>query len=111
MRARFRVILAVAVGLGAWGAAGTDSLRAGEPLPPTEFRETAASRVCLVTVRNSMGLPRGYATGFLIGDGRFVLTDLATLVRPGVVQAQVRFEDGAQGDFGHNACLQRFGRR
>ena len=94
MRARFRAILAVAVGLGVWGAAGTDSLRAGEPLPPPELRETAASRVCLVTVRNSMGLPRGYATGFLIGDGRFVLTDLATLVQPGVVQAQVRFEDG-----------------
>jgi len=94
MRARFRAILAVAVGLGAWGAAGTDSLRAGEPLPPLELRETAASRVCLVTVRNSVGLPRGYATGFLIGDGRFVLTDLATLVQPGVVQAQVRFEDG-----------------
>ena len=94
MRARFRAILAVAVGLGAWGAAGTDSLRAGESLPPLELRETAVSRVCLVTVRNSMGLPRGYATGFLIGDGRFVLTDLATLVRPGVVQAQVCFEDG-----------------
>ena len=94
MRARFRAILAVAVGLGAWGAAGTDSLRAGEPLLPSELRETAASRVCLVTVRNSMGLPRGYATGFLIGDGRFVLTDLATLVQPGIVQAQVRFEDG-----------------
>jgi len=94
MRARWKAILAVAFGLGVWGAAGTDSLRAGEPLPPLELRETAASRVCLVTVRNSMGLPRGYATGLLIGDGRFVLTDLATLVQPGVVQAQVRFEDG-----------------
>lgn len=94
MRARWKAILAVAVGLGAWGAAGTDSLRAGEPLPSPELRETAASRVCLVTVRNSMGLPRGYATGFLIGDGRFVLTDLATLVQPGVVRAEVRFEDG-----------------
>jgi len=94
MRARFRAILTVTVGLGAWGAAGTDSLRAGEPLPLLELREAAVSRVCLVTVRNRMGLPRGYATGFLIGDGRFVLTDLATLVQPGVVQAQVRFEDG-----------------
>jgi len=94
MRVRWTAILAVAVGLGAWGAVGTDSLRAGEPLPPPELRETAASRVCLVTVRNSMGLARGYATGFLIGDGRFVLMDLATLVQPGVVQAQVRFEDG-----------------
>jgi hypothetical protein len=94
MRARFSAILTVAVGLGAWGAAGTDSLRAGEPLSPPELRETAVSRVCLVTARNGLGLARGYATGFLIGDGRFVLTDLATLVQPGVVQAQVRFEDG-----------------
>ena len=94
MRARWKAILAVAFGLGVWGAAGTDSLRAGEPLPPPELRETAASRVCLVTVRNSMGLARGYATGFLIGDGRFVLTDLATLAQPGVVRAEVCFEDG-----------------
>jgi len=94
MRARCRAILAVAVGLGAWGAAGTGFLLASELLPLIELREKAVSRVCLVTVRNSAGLPRGYATGFVIGDGRFVLTDLATLVQPGVVQAQVHFEDG-----------------
>jgi hypothetical protein len=94
MRARAKAILALAFGLGAWGAAGTVSLRAGEPLPPPELRETAASRVCLVIAQNTLGLPQAYATGFLIGDGRFVLTDLAALVQPGVVQAQVRFEDG-----------------
>jgi hypothetical protein len=35
-----------------------------------------------------------WATGFLLGDGRFVVTDLASVARPGVAQVTVRFHDG-----------------
>jgi len=36
----------------------------------------------------------GLATGFLIGDGRFVVTDLGAVAQPGVERAVVRFSGG-----------------
>jgi hypothetical protein len=67
---------------------------AEEPLNPQVVRKAVSPKVCLVVAENAAGVPRGYATGFLMGDGRFALTDLATLAQPGVAQAELRFDDG-----------------
>ena len=67
---------------------------AAEPLNSLAVRKTVSPKVCLVVAENAVGVPRGYATGFLMGDGRFALTDLATLAQPGVAQAELRFDDG-----------------
>ena len=50
--------------------------------------------MCLVTAENTLGLPVAYASGFLLGEGRFIVTDLASLTQPGVTQATLRFRDG-----------------
>jgi len=76
-------------------AAATGNLRAAEA-PDAAVRETAAGRVCLVTAENALGVPVAYASGFLLGEGRFAITDLATLARPDVKQARLRFRDGGK---------------
>jgi len=58
------------------------------------IRDAAAPRVCVVTVQNALGVPVAYATGFLFGEGRFAVTDLASLAQPGATQATLRFRDG-----------------
>jgi len=57
-------------------------------------KKTSGSAVGLVTVQNSVGLPVAYATGFLLGQGRFLITDLSALTRPDAVQATIEFDDG-----------------
>jgi hypothetical protein len=66
-------------------------------------REAAATKVCLVTVQDQLGLPIAYATGFLLGEGKFVVTDLASVARPGVKDVVLRFRDGK------TAKAQKFG--
>jgi hypothetical protein len=67
------------------------------------IREAAARRVCLVTAENALGAPLAYASGFLLGEGRFAITDLASVARPDVKQVRLRFRDGAK------ATAQEFG--
>jgi len=52
--------------------------------------------VCAVTVRNAAGLPLAHATGFLMGQGGFVVTDLSALAQPGASDALVRFGEGVE---------------
>jgi len=61
---------------------------------PIEIRKAATPRVCLVQADGPLGLPEAYATGFLMGAGKFVITDLASLARPGVERVTIRFEGG-----------------
>jgi len=69
--------------------------RAAQPLDVASLRTLAAPQVCLVTADGPLGLPAAYATGFLIGSGKFVVTDLASVARPGVAQVTLRFADGS----------------
>ncbi|MCX5685633.1 MAG: hypothetical protein NT049_18400, partial [Planctomycetota bacterium] len=39
-------------------------------------RKDTATAVCRVTVENAWGVPLALASGFLLGDGRFAVTDL-----------------------------------
>ncbi|HUU92607.1 MAG TPA: S1C family serine protease [Phycisphaerae bacterium] len=84
--------------LGILAAVGAASRSAGEPAP---FNETAvqaklAPSLCRVTVQNAWGVPLGLANGFILGNGRFVVTELGVLACPGAVQAVIRFQDGSQ---------------
>jgi hypothetical protein len=68
---------------------------AGQPVDVLAARNEAGPKVCLVTADGPLGLPAAYASGFLLGDGKFVITDLASVSRPGVKQITARFRDGS----------------
>ena len=61
---------------------------------PLEIHKTVTPRICLVQADGALGVPEAYATGFLLGAGKFVITDLASLARPGVEKVTIRFKDG-----------------
>ena len=86
--ARAAVSLAVAAGL------GLPAMAAGQASDAVALRDAAGRGVCLVTAENALGIPLSYASGFLFGEGRFAVTDLASLAQPGVKQASLRFRDG-----------------
>ncbi len=86
-------LLGVALLVGAAPAARAGPADIPDPL---EIRKLAAPRVCLVRADGPLGLPEAYASGFLLGSGKFVITDLASVARPGVGQVTVQFEDGTQ---------------
>ena len=90
---RKRILLAAlcAVALAAWSR---PSAHAAEPVSPVAVRTAAGPQVCLVTAEGPLGLPAAYATGFLFGNGKFVVTDLASVAQPGVTQVTLRFQDG-----------------
>ena len=69
-------------------------VRSAQDVDAVALRESAGARVCLVTAENALGIPVGYASGFLVGEGKFAVTDLATLTMPGVSRATLRFLDG-----------------
>jgi len=61
---------------------------------PIAIRKSATPRVCLVQVDGPLRLPEAYASGFLLGAGKFVITDLASVARPGVKSVTMTFADG-----------------
>lgn len=83
------------MGCAALIASAGPTVRAAEPLSPADVRDSAAPRVCLVTVDGPLGLPVAYASGFLLGTGKFVVTDLASVAQPGVGRVTLRFQDGS----------------
>jgi len=62
---------------------------------PKVLREKAEPAVCTVTVENAWGIPQSISTGFLLGDGRFVVCDLGALKHRGASRATLRFQGGA----------------
>jgi len=58
-------------------------------------KAAAGPAVCRVTVENAWGVPLAQASGFLLGDGRFAVTDLGAVARPGVDRVALRFQDGS----------------
>ncbi len=79
----------------ALAASAPAAARAAAALDAATVRDSVGPRVCLVRAEGAMGLPVAYASGFLLGAGKFVVTDLASLSRPGVVRVTLRFIDGA----------------
>jgi len=90
----FSRLLAVVVGaavVGMWAGPAGGAAALPDPL---EMHTLATPRVCLVQADGALGVTEAYATGFLLGAGKFVITDLASLARPGVEKVTVRFKDG-----------------
>ncbi len=81
------VIVVAAVGLGRPGLCRAEGLNA------VAARDAAAPKVCLVTIENGFGLPIAYASGFLLGEGGLVVTDLASVAQSDAKQVAVRFRD------------------
>jgi len=63
-------------------------------LDPDAIRGIVEPSVCLVRVENTWGVPLAVATGFLLGDGRFAVTDLGAVAQPDASRATLRFSDG-----------------
>jgi hypothetical protein len=89
-----RQAMVVAAAMGALVALAAGQPCAAQPLDLLALRDASGPTVCLVTAENALGLPVAYASGFLLGEGRFIVTDLASLTQPGVKQATLRFRDG-----------------
>ncbi len=68
--------------------------RAATKPDPDIVRETVGPAVCTVRVANEWGVAQSLATGWLLGDGRFVVTDLGALRLRGAARATIRFADG-----------------
>jgi len=64
------------------------------PIDVTTVREKVSPGACQVTVINSWGLPVAYVNGFLLGQGRFVVTDLGAVGQPGVASVNLKFWSG-----------------
>ena len=76
------------------GLVGAVCACAQEIPDPLEVRKVVGPKVCLVRADGPLGVAEAYATGFLLGSGRFVITDLAAVARRGVEQVTLTFDDG-----------------
>jgi len=63
---------------------------------PADKLQDIGRRMCLVRVDGALGLPVSYASGFLLGGGKMVVTDLASVAQPGVKQVMVILGDGTE---------------
>jgi len=81
----------IILGLLTLGALG----EAARTPPPQEIREAAGPAVCLVSAEGPLGLQVARVNGFLLGGGKFVVTDLAAVAQPGVARVTLTFRDGS----------------
>jgi hypothetical protein len=83
-----------------WSLAGEPApavpapVAAPTPIDVNSVREKVSPGTCLVTVLNSWGLPVAYVNGFLLGQGRFVVTDLGAVGQPGVASVSFKLWSG-----------------
>lgn len=86
------VLLGVLAGA---GGAVTSAAGAGEP-DEAAVRARVAPWLCRVTVQNAWDVPLAVAGGFILGNGRFVVTELGAVAQPGAARAVVCFHDGSE---------------
>ena len=82
--------VAVVVALAVSAAAAT----AAAPVDAAAMKTSAGPAVCRITAANSWGAAMAYATGFLLGDGRFAIADLGVVAQAGGGQVTAEFADG-----------------
>ena len=59
------------------------------------MQRTSSGAVCTVTLQNSWGVPTVVQSGFLLGDGRFLVTDLGPLAQSSAALVVLGFDDGS----------------
>ena len=89
-RASIAAIVGITVALAAAGARGAPAR-----LDLAALKERVSPALCAVTVENAWGIPQSVSTGFLLGNGRFVVCDLGSLRHRGAARVTLRFADGA----------------
>ena len=77
-------------------ALATSPTAAATKPDPEAVLQTVGPAVCAVVVENGWGVSQSVATGWLLGDGRFVITDLGALKVRGAARATLRFADGTR---------------
>jgi len=87
-------VLSLCLGLAL--APGAVAASAPAATDAANLRNTVGQSVCQVTILNKWGIPVACSTGFLLGDGRFVITDLGAVAQPGAALAQFHFIDGTK---------------
>jgi len=91
-RSAVTFLVAGLAGVFAWANVCT-----ADGLDGNAVRRKVGPRACLVRVDGALGLPVSYASGFLLGEGRFIVTDLASVAQPGVTEVTAIFDDGTEG--------------
>jgi hypothetical protein len=96
MNSRIRSVVGLLVlGLAGSASLGGDANSTGPAaINLSAVREKVSPGTCQVTVLNGWGVPVAYANGFLLGQGRFVLTDLGAVGQPGASSVSFKFASG-----------------
>jgi hypothetical protein len=61
----------------------------------SQMQRTTSGGLCTVTLQNAWGIPTVVQSGYLLGDGRFLITDLGPLAQSSGVLVVVGFVDGS----------------
>ena len=77
------------------GLALAVSAEAAAPLDASAMKRTAGPAICRLSVETAWGMPSAMASGFLLGDGRFIISDLGAVAQPATKRVTVRFQDGS----------------
>ena len=89
-RKAFLVLAALALA----GLALADGAGAAPAMDPAAMKRTAGPAVCRLSAENAWGVPAAIVSGFLLGDGRFIVSDLGAVAQPATTRVTVRFQDG-----------------
>jgi hypothetical protein len=95
MTRHYAIVLSAVLAVGALTLGGAAACYA-EPINVATVREAAAAKTCLVIGEDALGAPVAFATGFRLGTGNRVVTDLASIAQPGVKTVRLRFADGKE---------------
>ncbi len=68
--------------------------QAAAPFDAAAIKTSVGPAVCRIVAANSWGVPTAYATGFLLGDGRFIIADIGVAAQAGAGQVTAEFADG-----------------
>jgi hypothetical protein len=89
-RKAFLVLAALALA----GLALADGAGAAPAADLAAMKRTAGPAVCRLSVENAWGVPAAVVSGFLLGDGRFIVSDLGAVAQPATTRVTVQFQDG-----------------
>jgi len=89
-RKAFLVLAALALA----GLALADGAGAAPATDPAAMKRAVGPAVCRLSVENAWGVPAAVVSGFLLGDGRFIVSDLGAVAQPATTRVTVQFQDG-----------------
>lgn len=82
------------LGLAVVGAVLASGSMAAEKPEVEALQTSIGPAVCTVSVENAWSVSQAVASGWLLGDGKFAITDLGALKHRGAAKVTLRFADG-----------------